>query len=178
MGLAMVYGIVQQPRGRDRRHERGRSRDRPFEILLPPCGLGHCRGDASPQRPRRSGNGRVLVVDDEDGVREVAADLLGCLGYEVVTAPNGIAAVSQYRESGHEIDVVLLDLAMPGMDGRDCFRALKTINRDVKAVLCTGYGFNVVAQQLLDEGMLGIVSKPYTIEQLSDAIVQALHARR
>jgi CheY-like chemotaxis protein len=65
---------------------------------------------------------------------------------------------------------------MPGMGGRECFRALKAINSDVKAVLCTGYGFNVAAQQLLDEGMLGIVAKPYEIEQLSDAIAQALQA--
>ena len=177
MGLAMVYGIVRNHGGAiGVTSEIGRGTT--IEILLPhaasatPVEAPHRTGLASP------GKGRILVVDDEDDVREVAADLLGCLGYEVTTASNGVAAVNHYRESAREIDVVLLDLAMPGMDGRDCFRALKTINRDVKAVLCTGYGFNVAAQQLLDEGMLGIVAKPYTIEQLSDAIVQALHARK
>jgi len=82
--------------------------------------------------------------------------------------------VSHYLRAGDQIDVVLLDLAMPGMGGRECFLALKEINREVKAVLCTGYGFNVAAQQLLDEGMLGVVAKPYELEQLSDAIAQAL----
>ena len=177
MGLAMVYGIVRNHGGAigvTSEVDRGTT----IEILLPHAAAA-VPADA-PHRPELAvtGSGRILVVDDEDGVREVAADLLSCLGYEVTTAPNGVAAVSQYRQSGHEIDVVLLDLAMPGMDGRDCFRALKTINRDVKAVLCTGYGFNVAAQQLLDEGMVGIVSKPYSIEQLSDAIAKALHGVR
>jgi PAS domain S-box-containing protein len=173
MGLAMVYGIVRNHGGAITvRSEVGSGTT--IEILLPhaaaatPAEVPHRTGLAVP------GNGRILVVDDEDGVREVAADLLSCLGYDVTTAPDGIAAVTQYQHSGHEIDVVLLDLAMPGMDGGDCFRALKAIDRDVKAILCTGYGFNVAAQQLLDEGMLAIVSKPYGIEQLSDAIVQAM----
>jgi CheY-like chemotaxis protein len=147
-----------------------------FEIFLP-----HAAEVAACEAPRRTetavaGSGRVLIVDDEDGVREVAADLLTSLGYDVTTAADGLAAVDQYRKSVRAVDVVLLDLAMPGMDGRDCFRALKAIDPDVRAVLCTGYGFNVIAQQLLNEGMLGIVAKPYELERLSDAIAHALRA--
>ncbi len=174
MGLAMVYGIVQNHGGAIAvKTEIGCGTT--FEVFLP-----HAPEIEAGEAPRRSehavpGTGRVLVVDDEDGVREVAADLLTSLGYRVTTAPDGASAVSQYRESGHDVDVVLLDLAMPGMGGRECFRALKAIDPDVKAVLCTGYGFNVAAQQLLDEGVLGIVAKPYELERLSDAIAQALH---
>jgi PAS domain S-box-containing protein len=173
MGLAMVYGIVQNHGGTiGVRSDVGRGTT--VEIYL-----RHAAEATAVESSHRSeqavpGAGRVLVVDDEDGVRQVAADVLSSLGYDVTVAADGAAAVSRYREFFHEIDVVLLDLAMPGMGGRECFRALKAINSEVKAVLCTGYGFNVAAQQLLDEGMLGIVAKPYEIEQLSDAIAQAL----
>jgi PAS domain S-box-containing protein len=176
MGLAMVYGIVRNHGGTiGVKSEVGRGTT--IEIHLP-----HASGVVATEAPSRTGRavpgtGRILVVDDEDGVREVAADLLSSLGYQVTTAADGAAAVNRYRESGDEIDVVLLDLAMPGMGGRECFLALKELDRDVKAVLCTGYGFNVAAQQLLDEGMLAIVAKPYALEQLSDAIEQALAAK-
>jgi PAS domain S-box-containing protein len=179
MGLAMVYGIVQNHGGTiGVKSEVGRGTA--VEIHL-----RHATEVTAVEAPRRSGRpapgaGRVLVVDDEEGVRQVAADILSSLGYDVTIAADGATAVDRYRELADAIDVVLLDLAMPGMGGRECFRALKAINADVKAVLCTGYGFNVAAQQLLDEGMLGIVAKPYEIEQLSSAIAQALQvpARR
>jgi PAS domain S-box-containing protein len=177
MGLAMVYGIVRNHGGAIAvKSDVGYGTT--IEIYLPHA--PEVQAVEAPHRSGRalSGTGRILVVDDEDGVREVASDLLTSLGYEVKTAPDGAAAVSQYRRAGHEIDVVLLDLAMPGMGGRECFRALKAINKNVKAVLCTGYGFNVAAQQLLDEGMLSIVAKPYELEQLSDAIAQALATSR
>jgi PAS domain S-box-containing protein len=173
MGLAMVYGIVRNHGGAiGVRSEVGRGTT--IEIFLP-----HASEMTAVESPYRSakavpGTERILVVDDEDGVREVAADLLSSLGYHVTTAADGAAAVNHYRRAGDQVDVVLLDLAMPGMGGRECFRALKAINHDVKAVLCTGYGFNVAAQQLLDEGVLGIVAKPYELEQLSDAIAKAL----
>ncbi len=173
MGLAMVYGIIQNHAGAIAvRSEVGRGTT--VEILLPHA--AEVEASEAPKSMARtvSGKGRVLVVDDEDGVREVAADLLTILGYDVLTAADGASAVEGFRKQHENIDVVLLDLAMPGMGGRECFRALKEIDHEVKAVLCTGYGFNVVAQQLLDEGMLGFIAKPYAIEQLSDAISQAL----
>jgi DNA-binding NtrC family response regulator len=64
------------------------------------------------------------------------------------------------------------------MDGRECFHALKAIDPSVRAVLCTGYGFNIAAQQLLDEGMLAVVAKPYQLERLSDVIAQAIRGGR
>jgi PAS domain S-box-containing protein len=173
MGLAMVYGIVRNHGGAiGVKSEIGRGTT--IEIFLP-----HASEVTAIESPYRAANavpgtGRILVVDDEDGVREVAADLLSSLGYHVTTAADGAAAVNHYRRAGDQVDVVLLDLAMPGMGGRECFRALKALNQDIKAVLCTGYGFNVAAQQMLDEGVLGVVAKPYELEQLSDAIAKAL----
>ena len=171
MGLAMVYGIIQNHGGAISVKSRV-GLGTTFEILLP-----HVAEMAVAEPPRRvdqptEGTGRVLIVDDEDGVREVAADLLSSLGYDVTTAADG------FRELSRDVDAVLLDLAMPGMDGRECFHALKAIDPHVKAILCTGYGFNVVAQQLLDEGMLAVIAKPYELSRLSDAVAQAIHSGR
>jgi CheY-like chemotaxis protein len=174
MGLAMVYGIVQNHGGLiNVKSVVGMGTT--FEILLP-------RGpdidrtavvEASAQSV--GGTGRILVVEDEECVREVAIDLLSELGYDVSTAVNGLEAVEHYRQFHADIDAVLLDLAMPTMGGRECFRALKEINPEVRAVLCTGYGFNVATQQLLDEGMVAIVAKPYELDQLSKAIALAVN---
>ncbi|HZN54498.1 MAG TPA: PAS domain S-box protein [Candidatus Polarisedimenticolaceae bacterium] len=177
MGLAMVYGIVQNHGGSiavRSEPERGST----FEVWLPRAAQA-TEGEAVRVRGRAvRGSGRILVVDDEDMVRDVAADLLRDLGYDVVTACDGAEAVRHYERHFEEIDVVLLDLAMPKMDGRECFRALKAIDPGTKAILCTGYGFNIAAQNLLDEGMLAVVPKPYEIEQLSDAVSRALRAPR
>ena len=66
---------------------------------------------------------------------------------------------------------------MPAMGGRECFRALKALNPGVRAVLCSGYGFNIAAQELLDEGVLEFLPKPYALEDLSVAVARVLTAR-
>jgi len=117
-------------------------------------------------------------VDDEEAVREVTADLLKDLGYDVTTAVDGVEAVEYYTRHADEIDLVLVDLVMPKMGGRECFRALKALNPGVRAVLCTGYGFNIAAQELLDEGILDFISKPFEPGRLSSVVSRSLTPRR
>ncbi len=175
MGLAMVYGIVQNHGGVVAVRSEVKV-GTTFEILLP-----QAPESAAADAARRSdavvpGTGRVLVVDDEASVREVAADILESLGYQVTTAKDGASAIETYREAAQPFDAVLLDFAMPGMDGRECFRALRKIDPAAKVLLCTGYGFDVAGQALLDEGMVGVVAKPYEIARLSDAIAAAIRS--
>ena len=174
MGLAMVYGIVQNHGGLINVLS-AVGMGTTFEILLPRGPDIDRAGVVELGAQAHGGTGRILVVEDEECVREVAVDLLRELGYDVSTASDGLEAIDHFAQFHHEIDAVLLDLAMPNMGGRECFRALKEINPGVRAVLCTGYGFNVATQQLLDEGMVAIVAKPYELEKLSEAIALAVN---
>jgi CheY-like chemotaxis protein len=176
MGLAMVYGIVENHGGGIRVESRVGT-GTTFEIFLPRSG-GVPLEIGAPLGSGVRGAGRILVVDDEEAVREVTADLLKDLGYDVATAVDGVDAVEYYTRHADEIDLILVDLVMPRMGGRECFRALKELNPDVRAVLCTGYGFNIAAQELLDEGILDFISKPFEPGRLSSVVSRSLTPRR
>ena len=173
MGLAMVYGIVKNHGGWvavESAVERGTT----VRVHLPQA-AGVAASDHAESRDEvRHGTGRILVVDDEEIVRSVAESFLRHLGYDVLTASDGQEAVEYYTKFGPEIDAVLIDMIMPRMGGRECFRALRGVNPDVRAVLSTGYGSDVMAQELLDEGMRGFVPKPYRLEELAEALARAL----
>jgi len=173
MGLAMVYGIVKNHGGTiNLESEVGRGTT--FHILLPLVQQQQGRSVAvTAGRPVR-GKGRVLVVDDEEVVRHTAARLLRQVGYKVMTAADGKEAVNCYREFGPQIDLVILDMAMPRMDGRCCFRALREMDVGVRVLMSTGYSLDGAAQGILSEGVIGFIQKPYDLQRLSEAVAAAL----
>jgi len=116
----------------------------------------------------------VLVVDDEKIVCDLVVSMLARLGYEARAAVGGADAVEVFRQAGARFDLVVIDMVMPGMDGYDCFRELKRIDPDVRAVLSSGYGPNGRAQTILDQGMVGFVQKPYCLADLATAVAAAL----
>lgn len=120
----------------------------------------------------------ILLVDDEDSVREVVASMLLCLGYEVVDTPDGRQAIEYYTEHGDDIDLVILDMTMPVMDGAACFRQLKTLDPAVKIVLATGHAMEEDAHDLMKAGALRFVQKPFAVQQLSDALSAAFGSTR
>jgi CheY-like chemotaxis protein len=119
--------------------------------------------------------GTVLVVDDEDSVRQVASEILKFLGYSVLAAPSGEKAVEIVR-SGVRPDVVLLDLIMPGMNGFQTLQALHGIEPDLPVLISTGYADRVASESLVSEGAGGFVNKPYKIETLDRALQKAQRA--
>jgi CheY-like chemotaxis protein len=173
MGLAMAYGIVKS-HGGFIYAESEVGRGTVMRVYLPGCEAPEHRAEAVSGTARRNGMGRILVVDDEEMVRSLAADFLQELGYEVVTAVDGQHAVERFRELRGDIDLVLVDLVMPRMGGRDCFHALKKMKPEVKTILSTGYGSNTLAQELLDEGMLGFIPKPYELAHLAEVVSEVL----
>jgi PAS domain S-box-containing protein len=173
MGLAMVYGIVRN-HGGVIKVDTELGKGTIFSVYLTVAEGVETAETATRPEGLISGSGRVLVVDDEEIVREVAAGYLKHLGYTVETAVDGQAAVEYYAQHWREIDLVIIDMVMPKLGGRDCFRELLKINKDVRAVLSTGYGFNVAAQEILDEGVAGFIQKPYELIQISEVVATAM----
>jgi PAS domain S-box-containing protein len=171
MGLAMVYGIVKAHQGFiDVASEIDKGTT--FTVYVPATDVVPATAHAA-GLPRK-GHGRILIVDDEEVVRKLAREMLRRAGYDVITATGTTEAVAWYRAHPHEADLVIIDMVMPGKDGQECFKALKAIDADVRAILSTGYGLDGHAQDTLDAGMVGYVQKPYHMEDLVTAVADAL----
>jgi CheY-like chemotaxis protein len=173
LGLSMVFGIVKNHGGCvDVRSEAGAGSV--FRIFLPESPEGGLQEKAAmdPVLPR--GRGRILLVDDQEPVREVAKDMLEALGYEVITAADGLEGISRYRDLWREIDLVILDMVMPNMSGGDCFRRMKEINPKARVVLSSGYSMDGSIQVVMNEGILAFIQKPYRLEELSRVVGTAV----
>ena len=174
MGLAMVYGIVKNHHGYV-----GVESDRGFGTTVKvylPCIANPVESQAAaPVSEPVSGQGHILVVDDEDVVASVAAELLEYLGYKATVASSGMEAVAYFQQYGDQVDLVLLDMVMEGMNGAECFKALRKMYPDLKVILCTGYDRNHAIQELLNRGVEGFIQKPYDLTELSQAVGQVLN---
>ncbi len=115
-------------------------------------------------------NGMALIVDDERVVRGIGRKMLERLGLSVHEASTGEAAVAWFRDHGDKVDITLLDLSMPGMDGEQTFHALREIRQDARIVLCSGYTETCVADRLREHGLRGFISKPYSFNTLSNTL--------
>jgi len=118
--------------------------------------------------------GTVLVVDDEEVVRETAAMMLEDIGFQTLAAVDGIEALEIYREHSDEIALVLLDMTMPRMDGHSCFEQLRIINPQVRVVLSSGYNEKNVTHVFADNELAGFVQKPYRLATLRAKLREAL----
>ena len=169
LGLAVVYGIVASHHGFiEVKSVVGQGTT--FEIFLPRTERKDAEkpGPAGPPTLPR-GRGRILVVDDEPQVREVISRILTSCGYVVILAENGREALSRFAESGG-IDLVLLDMIMPDMGGRECLARLRTADPNARVLIATGYTSDGSAQELLNEGALAIVEKPLDLTALTEKI--------
>jgi two-component system cell cycle sensor histidine kinase/response regulator CckA len=129
--------------------------------------------DAGAEAGAPRGSGVVLVVDDEEVVRRAAGRILGSLGYSTVAVAGGQEAIDWIAARGAPPAAVLLDLSMPGMDGRTCFRRLRALRPELQIVVSSGFSRQGKGEELLAEGAAGFVQKPYTIAELARAIADA-----
>jgi two-component system cell cycle sensor histidine kinase/response regulator CckA len=109
-------------------------------------------------------------VDDEESLIALGARMLEHLGFTVLTAADGIQAVELYRQRGKEVDLVLMDLTMPHMDGAEAFGELHRLNPDVKVVLASGYSHEDVRSRFTGKSLDGVLQKPYTLGKLREAL--------
>ncbi|MFH1081631.1 MAG: response regulator [Pseudomonadota bacterium] len=122
------------------------------------------------------GRETILLIDDEEIIIDVSHEILESLGYRVWTARTGQEAIDLYKSRKNEIDLVILDMIMPGMSGGDTFDRLKTINTEVKVILSTGYSLTGQAREIMARGCRGFIQKPYKIETLSQKVREVLEA--
>ncbi|WP_236075230.1 response regulator [Mariprofundus sp. EBB-1] len=124
--------------------------------------------------PLFRGSGTVLVVDDEEGVREYAVMLLEEFGFDVITAENGLEGIEQFRQHQNDITLVLMDMTMPKMDGKACFSALRNIQPDVKVILSSGYNEQDATNRFAGKGLAGFIQKPYEPESMLNKLQEIL----
>jgi signal transduction histidine kinase/CheY-like chemotaxis protein/tetratricopeptide (TPR) repeat protein len=171
LGLAAVYGTIKEHLG-GIEVVSTLGEGTAFTILLPQ--LDHAARPA-PRREETTvvGMGRVLVVDDEPIIRQNAQAILKRLGYEVLLAPDGYEAIEIFRRENGIIKLVILDLVMPKLSGQETLARLREINASVAVILSSGLGLTGGLSDLVREGAVGFIQKPYGMAELSRVIADA-----
>jgi CheY-like chemotaxis protein len=173
LGLAMVYGIVQQHHGFINCYsEVGHGTT--FKIYLPAVIsetlFEHPVVTVMPQ----GGTETILLVDDEDLIRDLGKRTLRKAGYTVLTASNGKEALEIYRKEQSRIDLVILDLIMPEMGGKECLKGLLEINLDIKVLIASGYSADGPTNGASASGSKGFVAKPFDMREVLEMVRKTL----
>jgi signal transduction histidine kinase/ActR/RegA family two-component response regulator len=173
LGMASALGIIRGHRGAIKIASRV-GEGTTIRVLLPALGRQAAATLEAPEEEEGGrGEGLVLVVDDEESVLTVLADMLEAVGFTPVTASNGREAVRRFEERPAEYRAILLDLTMPRMDGKETFAELRRIRSDVPVVLISGYDEQDVAARFPRDEVSGFIQKPFNQAALIRAILRA-----
>lgn len=160
LGLATVYGIVMRHHGHIE-HSSELGHGTTFKIYFPVVDKEEDTEPTKGVANIRGGKETILLVEDEEIVRDLAASLLMDFGYEVITATNGKEALKIYQRHRERIALVILDFLMPEMDGRQCLNQILKLDPKAKIIIVSGYGADGTADRMLKEGARKFLDKPY-----------------
>ncbi len=187
LGLATVYGIVKQSGGYIYPVSK-QGRGTTFKIFLPawtgeaeegqPDTVFEQPAPAPPSSGKGdlAGRGRILLVEDEDGVRGIAAQLLASCGYHVIEAADGEKALEIIKENAGDIDLLISDVVMPGMDGPALLREARPWLTKTRVMFISGYAERDLAKTLEEERAISFLPKPFTLRQLAERVKSELNA--
>jgi PAS domain S-box-containing protein len=172
LGLASAYGIIKNHAGIITVSSKV-GQGTTFDIYLPVSDQ-----EAERELPRNTGivkgSGTILLVDDEEMIIKVGQAMLEKLGYHVLIAKSGKIAIEKVYSQGNTIDLVILDLIMPGMDGGKTFDSIRSINPRIPVILSSGYSISGKATDIMQRGCNGFIQKPFNISELSHQVRKVL----
>jgi len=172
LGLASAYGIIKNHNGFiDFYSKKGEGTT--FNIYLPASEKEAVK-EVEIHEELYRGTETLLLVDDEDMIVDVGCGIIDKLGYKSLTAKSGEEAIGVYKKNHDKIDMVILDMIMPDMDGGETYDKLKEINPDIKVLLSSGYSINGQATEILERGCNGFIQKPFNMADLSKKIREVL----
>lgn len=128
----------------------------------------------SENRPVDTIKKNILVIDDEDVIRQLLNDILDMLGFNVILSAAPEEALEIYREQGQNIDLILMDMMMPGMNGEQLYKAMNEIDRNNRVIVLSGYSMADEVESMIREGAVGFIQKPVSIAKLKETIMKAL----
>ena len=172
LGLASAYGIIKNHAGiihADSNVDHGTT----FNLYLPISEKLVVK-EASSEKNICNGSETILIVDDEDMIIDVGQALLKRMGYQVITAKSGEEALEVVHRIGPSIDLVILDMIMPGMDGGRTFDGIRETCPEIPIMLASGYAINGQAQKIMNRGCNGFIQKPFSVSELSQKVRQVL----
>lgn len=173
LGLAGVFGTIQNHQGHVE-VETAPGKGTAFVVFFPLASPSSVPRHIFGKDEKISGQGRLLIVDDEAVIRTLMSESLSRLGYEVTAVPDGREAASYYQKNHERIDLVILDMVMPFMSGWDVWREMRTIRPDARALFVTGYAEPELIEKAKAEGVTGFLRKPFSIAALSQAVAAAV----
>ena len=173
LGLASVYGSVTSHNGFitvDSQVGKGST----ISLYLPTD--RNVRRSSSAGDNVTRGTGLVMIIDNDEPIRAVSREMLMEMGYTVVEFESAALALTYYRTNWHDVDLIVTDMIMEGMNGIECFREMRRINPSAKAVLSSGYSFSAEMSDIVKEGIHGVIQKPFDIIQLSHVVAEAIRS--
>lgn len=174
LGLASAYGIMRNHGGAIHAYSEP-GQGSVFALYFPLSNKSITVEKGNGDMGILQGTGTILIIDDESLILDTASELLVKLGYKVFKAASGQEGVDIYREMKSSIDLVILDMIMPGMSGSQALNLLKELNPGIKVILSSGYGFQGEVRKVMESGCVAFIQKPFIFSDLSAVVHRALY---
>lgn len=169
LGLSIVYSIIKDHGGFINVYSEPGLGSK-FTVYIPALTDDKSAANVSPEREICVGEGTILIIDDEDTIRDYTEQILKECGYSVLTASNGVEGIKLYRQEITRINAVILDMVMPEKPGIEILDELIHINPEVKVLMTSGFHSKEIIEKAMNAGASGFIGKPYTMIQLSEKI--------